>query len=82
MDVDMKKYAGPASFGAMAVAVSLVALYAFMVWVSMPAPHGGIDQVHAVIAYIGIAGPLGAIAAAHVVFYRQLRDYAREHRDT
>lgn len=78
MDIDMKKYAKPASFGALAVAVGLVAFYAFMVWVSMPALSGGIDSAHAMIAYIGIACPLAAIAAVHVAFYKQLSNYAKE----
>ena len=78
MEIDMKRYARPASFGALAVALGLVVFYVFMVWVSMPAPLGGIDSAHAVIAYIGIACPLAAIAAVHVAFYKQLSNYAKE----
>ncbi len=79
MEIDMKKYAKLASFGALAVVFALVGLYAFMAWGSSPTPLGGIDQTQALIAYIGIACPLGAIAAAHLVFYRVLSNYAKEH---
>lgn len=74
----MKKYARLASLGAFGVAGGCVAMYAFLAWGSTPSPTGGIDGVHAMIAYIGIAVPLLAIAAAHLVYARQLANYAKE----
>ncbi len=74
----MKKYAKPASIGALLVAGGVVALYALIAWGSTPGPLGGIDGVHATIAYIGAAIPLAAIAAVHVVYARQLARYAKE----
>lgn len=76
----MKKYARPASFGALLVAGGVVALYTLIAWGSTPVPTGGIDRVQATIAYIGAAIPLAAIAAVHVVFARQLARYAKENR--
>jgi hypothetical protein len=79
MDIDMKKYGKLASLGALGVAGGCVALYALLAWGVSPSPTGGIDGVHATIAYIGIAVPLLAIAAAHVAFARQLANYAKDH---
>ncbi|MEO7963293.1 MAG: hypothetical protein ABIT38_05215 [Gemmatimonadaceae bacterium] len=81
MDIDMKKYAKPASFGALLVAGGVVALYALIAWGSTPAKTGGIDGVHALIAYVGAAVPLLAIAAVHVVYARQLAAYAKRNRE-
>jgi len=79
MDIDMKKHARLASLGAMAVAGALVALYAFVAWGSSPSPTGGMDGVHAAIAYIGAGIPILAIIAVHVAYSRQLAAYAKEH---
>ena len=70
-----------ASLGAMGVAGGVVALFALLAWVSTPTPGGGIDGDHAMIAYIGVAIPLLAIAAVHVVYARQLARYAKEQQD-
>lgn len=78
MEIDMKKYAKLASLGALGVAGGCVALYAFLAWGASPTPTGGIDGVHATIAYIGIAVPVLAIAAVHVAYARQLANYAKE----
>jgi hypothetical protein len=79
VDVDMKKYAKLASLGALGVTAGVVALYALIAWGSTPTPTGGIDGVHATIAYIGAGIPLLAIAVVHVVYSRQLARYAKEH---
>lgn len=74
----MKKYAKLASLGALAVAAGTVGLFALIAWVSTPSPEGGMDWVHATLAYVGAAIPLAAIAAVHVVYARQLARHARE----
>jgi len=76
----MKKHAKLASLGALGVAGGVVALFALLAWVSTPSPDGGIDGDHAMIAYIGIAIPLIAIAVVHLVYARQLGRYAKEQR--
>lgn len=78
MDIDMKKYAKLGSLGALAVAGGCVALYAFLAWGSSPTPTGGIDSVQAMIAYIGMAVPIGAIIAVHVTYARVLSNYAKD----
>lgn len=78
MDIDMKKYAKLASLGALAVAAGCVGLYALLAWVATPNATGGMDRVHAMISYIGIAVPIGAIVAVHVTYARVLSNYARD----
>ena len=78
MDIDMNKYAKLASLGALAVAVVCVGLYALLAWVSTPTATGGIDGVHAMIAYLGIAVPIAAIVAVHVTYARVLSNYAKD----
>lgn len=58
------------ALGAVGVALGLVALYAFMVWVSMPQPTAGIDRTHAVVAWISMFIPILAIIAIHLTFAR------------
>lgn len=77
MDIDMKKHGKLASLGALGVAAGCVALFALVAWVAAPTPTGGIDAVHATIAYIGVAIPLIAIIAVHLVYARQLANYAK-----
>lgn len=77
MDIDLKKYGKLASLGAFGVAAGCVALFALLAWVATPTATGGIDGVHATIAYIGVAVPLAAIIAVHVVYARQLAKYAK-----
>lgn len=77
MDIDMKKYGKVASLGALAVAGGCVALFALVAWVATPSPTGGMDGAHAAIAYLGVAIPLAAIIAVHVVYARQLAHYAK-----
>lgn len=77
VDIDLKKHGKLAALGARGVAVGCVALFAFMVWVVSPSPTGGIDGVQATIAYLGMGIPLAAIIAVHLVFARQLANYAR-----
>ncbi|MCC6929794.1 MAG: hypothetical protein IT359_12510 [Gemmatimonadaceae bacterium] len=78
MEIDMKKYARLGSLGALAVAGACVALFAFLAWVSSPTPTGGIDSVQAMIAYLGMAIPIGAIIAVHVTYARILARYAKD----
>ncbi|MEP7383127.1 MAG: hypothetical protein ABI910_15660 [Gemmatimonadota bacterium] len=78
MDIDMKKYGKLASLGAMGVAAGCVALYALIAWGSTPSATGGIDGVHATIAYISAAIPIGAIVAVHVAYARILFAYAKD----
>ena len=58
------------ALGAVGVALGLVALYAFMVWVTMPQPTAGIDRIHAVVAWISMFIPILAIIAIHLTFAR------------
>ena len=77
MDIDMKKHAKVASLGALTVAGGCVALFALIAWGSTPSPTGGIDGIHATLAYIGAAIPIAAIVAVHLVYARQLANYGK-----
>jgi hypothetical protein len=66
------KYGKLGALGAVGVALGLVALYAFMVWVNRPGPTAGEDQIHAVVAWISILVPVAAIIAIHLTFARIL----------
>lgn len=77
VDIDMKKHGKLAALGARGVAVGCVALFGFMAWVVSPTPTGGIDGVQATIAYLGMGIPLAAIIAVHLVYARQLANYAK-----
>jgi hypothetical protein len=68
------KLAGLGAFGASA---GLAALYAALVFLTMPQRLGGIDQVNAVVAWIALGGLFAALILVHVVIGRQLLVLAR-----
>ncbi len=79
MEFTMKKFARLAALGALGVAVGSIALYVVIAVGSSPTRLGGIDRTQAVIAWIGAAIPIAAIAAVHLVYARHLFRYAKEH---
>ncbi|MFN8571900.1 MAG: hypothetical protein U0132_07570 [Gemmatimonadaceae bacterium] len=78
MEFTMKKFARLAALGALGVAVGSIGLYLVIAIGSSPARLGGIDRTQAIIAWIGAAVPIAAIAAAHLAYARQLFRYAKE----
>ena len=67
-----------AGFGALGVAVPLLALYALLAYISTPSATGGIDWTNATIVYIGVGMVVLALIAVHVVLGRQLLAGARD----
>jgi len=69
------------ALGAVAVALGLVALYAFLCWVSWSRPiTGGMDHIHQNVAWLSIFIPVLAIIAVHLAFAKMLWDEAQGRR--
>ena len=69
MPPKIAKLAGLGAFGACA---GLLALYAALVFISMPSPLHGIDRINAAVAWISLGGLFAALIIAHVAIGRQL----------
>ncbi len=78
MTSSLKQFARLAGFGALAVALGIVALYAFLAWGTRYTPQGGIDHTESLVTMISLSVPFALIIAAHVVYGRQLIRWASE----
>jgi hypothetical protein len=71
------KLAKLAGLGAFAAIALFVALYALIVYVTIPRPSGGIDRTQAVVTWLSVGAVVLALAAVHVVLARGLLDLSR-----
>jgi hypothetical protein len=66
-----------AAFGALAVALGIVGIFALLVFFTTPTPTGGIDWTLAQLTWISVGGVVLALIAIHVVYARVLFGVAR-----
>jgi hypothetical protein len=62
-----------ASMGAAGAAAGIIALFAFIVWLSAPVARGGIDQTSAVVTWLSVGEVVVLLVAVHVVYALVLR---------
>jgi len=71
------------AIGAAAVALGLLALYAFLCWVSLSRTiTGGMDRINQNVAWLSMLIPVLAIIAVHLTFAKVLWDAAHGKRNT
>lgn len=63
--------------GAFGACAGLLALYAFLLYLSRTTARGGIDSVNAAVAWISLGGLVLALIVAHIVIGRQLLRLAK-----
>ena len=71
------KYARLAGLGAFGAGAGLLALFAFLVFLTRPAPLGGIDATNAIVTWISLGGLFVALILVHVMIGRRLLMLAR-----
>jgi hypothetical protein len=71
-------FAKLAAFGAIAVALGVAAVYALVVFITIPTPSGGIDWTHAQLTWISVGGVVLVLIAIHVTYARVLLAAARD----
>ncbi len=69
-----------AAFGAIAGALGIAALYALLVFITIPTPTGGIDWTHARLTWISAGGVVLVLIAIHLTYARILMAAARDSR--
>jgi len=74
------KIAKLAGLGALGAAAGLLGLAVLFALLTRPSPSAGMDGSHRMLAWMGVAGVLAALALAHVVLGRQLLAVGRGHR--
>ena len=81
--MNLTKFQRLGALGAIAVALGLAALYAFLAWVSASRTiTGGMDRINQNVAWISLLIPALAIIAVHVTFAKVLWDAANGKRST
>lgn len=71
------KYAKLAGLGAFAASAGLLALFAFLVFITRPVGLGGIDTTNAVVTWISLGGLFLGLILVHVLIGRRLLLLAR-----
>lgn len=71
------KIAQLAGLGALGACAAFVALFAFVAWLSMPTPTGGMTAGLAAVTYISIGLVVLALIGVHVMFGKRLLDVAK-----
>ena len=71
------KFAKLAGLGALGASAGLLALFAFLVFITRPMPRGGIDTINAVVTWISLGGLFLALILVHVLIGRKLLTLAR-----
>ena len=66
------KYARLAGLGAFGASAGLLALFALLVFLTRPAPLGGIDTTNAIVAWISLGGLFVALILVHVMIGKRL----------
>lgn len=74
------KFARLASLGAIGVCLGVAAVYALIVYISLPTPTGGVNPVTFAVTAISVAGPVLALIAVHLVVARQLVAASKDQR--
>jgi len=77
MHPKLVKLAALGAFGAIAL---FVALYALIVYGSIPRSTGGIDRTQAIVTWLSVGLSVAALAALHVVLGRELLELSRGER--
>ncbi len=78
-NMDMKlqgQTARLAAYGAYAVCVGLLAVFAFVVWLTRPVPTGGMNWGMAALTWIAIGVVVIIVSAAHIAMTGQLFEAA------
>lgn len=60
------------ALGALGASFGLVALFALLVWLTVPRANGGIDATNATVTWISVAGVIVALVAVHVLIAMRL----------
>ncbi len=66
-----------AAYGAYAVCVGLLAIFAFVVWLTRPVPAGGMNWDMAALTWIAVGVVVVIVSAAHVAMTGQLLEAAK-----
>lgn len=66
------RYARLAGLGALGASAGLLALFAFLVFITRPVARGGIDTANAVVTWISLGGLFLALILVHVLIGRKL----------
>ena len=66
------KFARLAGLGAFGACAGLLALYAFLIYITRPATRGGIDMINAVVTWISLGGLFAALIIVHIAIGKQL----------
>lgn len=70
-----------AGLGALAAAGGIVALFALIVWMSLPRPNtSGIDMTNAWLTWISVGSIIVALVIPHIIYGRILLQEARQGR--
>jgi hypothetical protein len=77
LNFDIRPYAKPAAFGALAVSAGAFALWVLTLFIARPVPGGGIDSTHYVLSVMVVGFICAVVIAVHVVFAWQLLRYAK-----
>jgi hypothetical protein len=70
--MEKERIARLAGLGALGAAAGLLAVYAFLVYVTRPVPTGGMNATTAVVTWISLGGLFIALVVVHVVYGRLL----------
>jgi len=70
--ISLSKFARLAGLGAFGACAGLLALYAGLVFLTVPRGRSGIDVTNAVVAWIALGGLFAGLIVAHVVIGKQL----------
>lgn len=71
------KFAKLAGLGAFGAGAGLLALFAFLVFLTRPMRTGGIDTTNAIVTWIALGGLFVALILVHVMLGRRLLVLAR-----
>jgi uncharacterized RDD family membrane protein YckC len=66
-----------AAYGAYAVCVGLLAVFAFIVWLTRPVPTGGMNWGMAALTWIAVGVVVIVVSAAHIAMTGQLLEAAK-----
>ena len=62
------------ALGALGACFGLVAVFALLVWLTIPRSDGGIDATNATVVWISVAGVILALVGVHVLIAKRLWD--------
>ena len=62
------------ALGAVGASFGLLAVFALLVWLTIPRTNGGIDGTNATVTWISVAGVVLALVGVHLLIARRLWD--------